>query len=171
MMQKRRWILYGVAAIFLLLLTGSGHLLLQKHHFKQSIAAIPEFCLPQAADSALFCKAQLLPDKPVALLYFHPECEICQREAQQMHEKSAFLKDIQWVLVSPAPRDTLRQFARMYHLAEIPDINILMDVKGDLSTLLQVKSMPACYIYNRKHHLVKTMQGLVRLETVMQLTK
>ncbi|MDR0815691.1 MAG: hypothetical protein LBN37_08080, partial [Bacteroidales bacterium] len=79
------------------------------------------------------------------------------------------IKNIQWVLASPAERDSLNKFAATYRLQDVANLTILMDVRWELHNRLQVKSIPSCYVYNRQHRLVKTVQGLVRLENIINL--
>ncbi len=168
-MTRRSIILYLIAAVFLFLLAGSAFLIKQRQDFKQTIADIPEFCLLQAVDSQPFSNAQLAKGKPVILIYLHPECDLCQIEARQLQQKAGKTEDIQWVLVSPAENDTLRKFVETYHLVDISSVVVLMDTQYTLYDCLQVAHIPTSYIYDRRHRLVTIIQGLSKLEKLMQL--
>jgi len=168
-MKKRHIILSCVVVLFLILLGASMFLLKQKQDFKLSIADIPEFCLQQATDSLPFCNTQLAKGLPIVLMYLHPECEVCHTEARQMQQKACNAENIQWVLISYANRDSLNKFATIFHLHDIPRLTILMDSQLTLHSRLQVKSIPSCYIYNSQHQLVKVIQGMGRVEKIIQL--
>ena len=158
-----------IAMVFIFLIGASVILIKKKHDFRKTIVDIPEFCIYQSIDSVLFCKTQLMKNKPVVLMYLHPECDICHTEAWQLQQKQENVKDIQWILVSYAERDSLNQFAATYQLNTIPYLIILMDSQFELHNLLQVKGVPSCYIYDRHHKLVKVLQGAVKLENVILL--
>ena len=168
-MKKKHAILCCIATAFLFLLGSSLFLIKQKRDFWQTIASIPEFCLSQAIDSLLFCNTQIVKGNPMVLMYLHPECDHCHAEMKQIQQKSDTVKDIQWILVSYAERDSLKKFATTYHLNEIYDLKILMDSNLELHNRLQVKGIPSCCIYNRQHQLVKVIQGIERLEKVLRL--
>jgi len=168
-MKKKHIILGCILAVFICMLSSLLFLLKQKHDFRKTIANIPEFCLPQSNDSLLFCNTQIVKRNPMVLMYLHPECDICQIEAQQMQQRLDHTGKIQWILVSYAERDSLNKFTTTYRLNEIPDLNILMDSNFELYNRLQVKGIPSCYIYNRQHKLVKVLKGIEKLETIIKL--
>ena len=168
--MKKKYIIFGfILVVFISLLGASAFRLKQKHDFRQTITDIPVFCLPQVVDSIPFCNAQLAEDKPVVLMYFHPECDICQIEAQQIQQKQDIINTIQWIFISYAERDSLNKFATTFHLNNIPKLTILMDSQLELYNRLQIKSIPSCYIYNRRHQLVKVIKGIERIENIIQL--
>jgi Thiol-disulfide isomerase and thioredoxins len=165
----KRIILGCIAVVFLFLIVASVILIKKKHDFKKTIVDMPEFCILQSVDSVLFCSTQLEKNKPVVLMYFHPECEICHNEARQLQQKQERIENIQWILVSYAERDSLNQFASTYQLNAIPYLTMLMDLQFELHDFLQVKGVPSCYIYDGHHKLVKVLQGAVKLENIILL--
>ena len=168
-MNKRTVILCCIVTVFLFLLGASAFLLKQKYDFRQTIAVLPDFCLPQAVDSMLFCNTQIAQDRPVVLLYFHPECDFCRNEIQQIQQKMDNSGGIQLILISNAGKYGLRQFAATYQLDIVPDLTILMDQQLEMYDRLQVKSIPSCYIYDRRHQLVAVKQGAMKLEILIRL--
>jgi len=168
-MTKRSIILGCIVAVFGCLLGASVFLLKQKWDFKQSIAVIPDFCLPQVMDSLQFCHTQLIKGNPFVLMYVHPECEICQTEARQIQQKASNAKDIQWVLVSYAERESLCQFMETYQLADIPGLVMLMDSQFVLHDQLEAPGIPTSYVYNSQHQLVSIVRGISRLDKLIQL--
>jgi peroxiredoxin len=142
---------------------------MKRIQFKEKVSAIPEFCLPQATDSTFFCETQLASKQPVVLMYFHPECELCQSEIQQVSKKAIQMENIQWILVSNASRETVNAFAETHGLLPIHNMRILIDTDMNLCDYLQLKSIPSCFVYNRRHRLVKVIYGLVRAENIIAL--
>jgi peroxiredoxin len=169
--MKKMIILGCIGAAFIFLIGATAILFKKKHDFRQTITDLPSFCLLRALDNMPFCSTQLVKDKSVVLMYLHPECDICHIESQQMLHKMEKMNNIQWILVSFAEKNSLNQFALTYQLNTIPDLTILMDTKFELHYRLQVKSIPSCYIYDRQHQLVKTIRGMTKLETIIQLAK
>jgi len=165
----KRIILGCIVVVFIFFIGASVVLIKKKHDFRKTIVEIPEFCILQAVDSVSFCNTQLEKDKPVVLMYLHPECDICHIEARQLQQKQEGNDYIQWILVSYAERDSMNKFAATYELNAIPYLTILMDSQFELHDLLQVKGVPSCYIYDRHHKLVKVLQGAAKLENVILL--
>ena len=169
-MKTQHFIFGFIVATFIFLTGASVFLFKQKQDFNKKFAVFPEFCLPQAIDSALFCNTQIDKEKPVVIKYMHPECEHCKHEAQEIRHKPDLANTIQWVLVSFAERDSLNQFATTYQLDNMPNLTILMDAEFELFDLLQVNGrIPSCYIYDRRLRLVKVSRGTERLEKVVRL--
>ena len=168
-MTKRKIILAFIAAGFLLLLGASVFLMKQKQNFKRSIAVIPEFCLPQAIDSLMFCHTQLSQGKPVVIIYFHTECDFCHAKAQQLQQKTDTAGNIQWVFVSFAHNYSVNKFMETYDLADIPNLVVLVDPQFLLYERLKVTAIPTSYIYDRRHRLVTVKRGAAKLETLIQL--
>jgi peroxiredoxin len=168
-MKKRTIILCCLAAAFLFLLGASGFRMKKKYDFRRTIAILPDFCLPQATDSVLFCNTQLKKGKPVVLMYFHSECDYCHVKAQQLQLKSEDMGDVQWVLVSYAEKDSLNKFVATYNLGDISSLVVLMDSQFSLYDCLQVPSIPTNYIYDRRHQLVAAKQKNAKLETIIRL--
>jgi len=168
-MKKRAIFLSCLAAVFLFLLGASGRRLKRNSDFRKSIAEVPEFCLSKVVDSLLFCSTQFTKDKPVVLMYVHPECDYCHAKAQQLSQKTIQVEGIQWAMVSYAERDNLKKFIETYHLDDIPSVEVLSDAEFSLYNRLKVAGIPSSYIYNRQHRLVAVKQGGTKLETIVQL--
>jgi thiol-disulfide isomerase/thioredoxin len=141
----------------------------QKYEFHQTIDDLFEFCLPCATDSTLFCSMQITKDKPVILMYFHPECDLCISKVQQIQQISEISGDIQWILVSFAEKDTLMKFMETYQLTDISNLVVLVDFQLSLHDHLQLASIPAIYIYDRRHQLVAVKRGSAKFEKIIQL--
>ena len=168
-MKKHTIILYCFLAVFLALLGASVFLMKKKRDFRRSIAVMPEFCLPQARDSILFCSEQFEKGKPIVVMYFHPECDFCHAKAKQLQQGKGKVAEIKWVLVSYAERDSVKKFMETYGLADISNIVVLVDSQLYLYDRLHVEKIPTYFIYNRDHHLVPVKRGDSKLETIIRL--
>jgi len=167
--SKRKIILTGIAAVFIILLGVSVFLIVKKRYLGQAIVNIPEFCLPQAGNGMLFCNTQLTQGKPVVITYFHTDCVYCHTKAQQLQQKTASIEGIQWILVSYAEKDSIVKFIDKYNLNSVSDLYVLSDSLFSLHNSLQVESIPSTYIYNSRHKLVKVMRGSTKIETIVKL--
>ena len=168
-MKKRTIVLYCIVAIFLFLFVSLAFLVKQKYKLRRTIENLSDFCLPCTIDSTLFCSMQIAKDMPVILMYFHPECDLCISKVQQIQQISEMYRDIQWILVSFAEKDTLMKFAETYQLTDISNLVVLVDSQLSLYDHLQLASIPAIYIYDRRHQLAAIKRGSVKFEEIILL--
>jgi len=168
-MKKHTIALCGTVTVFIILLGALVFLMKQKYELRRTIEYLSDFCLPSVSDSTVFCSMQIAKDKPVILMYFHPECELCTLKMQQIQQVSKTYGDIQWILVSFAEKDTLIKFVETYQLTDIPNLAVLVDFQFTLHDHLHLANIPTIYIYDRRHRLVSIERGLAKFEKLIKL--
>jgi thiol-disulfide isomerase/thioredoxin len=110
----------------------------------------------------------LVKGNPMVFIYFHPECEHCQYEAEQLLLKRDSFKGVQLVMVSPAPIDAVKQFFSSYHLTEIENLDVLWDKENKFESYFGESIFPTVIIYDNQGKLRKKYKGEVSIETIIQ---
>lgn len=104
-------------------------------------------------------------DKPVCILYFNADCEHCQYEAKEINKNIVLFKNIQIVMVSFNTIKEIKTFAKQYNL-NYPNLTFLQDPKYQFENWFGKTSVPAVFIYNAKHKLVKEYHGETKIEAI-----
>lgn len=101
------------------------------------------------------------------LVFFFPDCEHCQEEANAMKENINAFKDYTVYYLSSVPKAEVEKFALDYGLSEAPNFKFgtvpgesVLDNFGPIPT-------PSMYIYNDEKKLVKKFEGQTPIETVI----
>lgn len=127
---------------------------------------VPPISLLQA-DSTLLTKAQLKKG-PVLVMFFSPTCDHCQHQIADMLKRKEVLKGVQWVLATYQPFEEMVAFIQSYDLKKYDNIKVGRDEKFVLPSFYQIKSLPYLALYDKKHQLIKTWQGNVPVDTLLQ---
>lgn len=85
--------------------------------------AIPAFSIQQA-DGSLFTASSLKTGQPVMLVYFDPDCEHCMVFASELVAKADIISDIQVIMVTYVPVESLNKFIAMSGLRDYPQIKV-----------------------------------------------
>lgn len=92
------------------------------------------------------------------IIFFEPDCDHCQREANEMQGHLAAFTNYNVYFVSPAPMDQMQQFFMKYNLS---GPNIFFAQTPNSSILQEFGAIPApsMFIYSEKGKLVKAFKG------------
>lgn len=109
--------------------------------------------------------------RPLVIIYFHPECEHCQYEAQEIGQNTAAFNHCQMVMVTPD--DSLQRvenFCSEYHLWELDNIEILLDTENRFQKVFGKAIIPSVYIYTTNRKLSKNFYGETKPEAIISAT-
>jgi len=106
-----------------------------------------------------------------ALIFFQPDCDHCQREAQEFERNLEAFGGTTLYFITSGPVEEIKAFADTYKLngrpnvffASTPAINVLNNY-GPISA-------PSVYIYSEDHRLVKGFNGETPIERIIAATK
>ena len=107
-------------------------------------------------------------NKPLVLVYFHPECEHCQYEAQEIGQNAATFSNCQLVMITHD--DSLlrvKNFCENNHLWEVDNIEVLIDTSNQFKTVFGKAVIPSVYIYSTDRKLKKQYLGETRIDLVL----
>ena len=110
--------------------------------------------------------------KPSIIVCFHPECEFCGMEADELIKQYKDLGDVNLLFVTFASKEETTAFLEQHPLDAIPDANVLLDPNLDFFITFDVEAPPMSFIYDRHQKLVKRHKGTVAVDQLKQyLTK
>lgn len=103
----------------------------------------------------------------VALILFQPDCDHCQREAQEIQKNITGFEDVQLYFISSASMNEIIQFAKDYklkgsniHLA-VTTVKEILDSYGPIDA-------PSIYLYGDGGTLIQSFNGEVAIEVVLK---
>jgi thiol-disulfide isomerase/thioredoxin len=106
----------------------------------------------------------------VLLVFFNPDCDHCQREAQLLSDNKAMLTGYDVYFVTPDQMPAIGQFARDYKLIE-PNIHFgRAKVTDVLAAVGPINQVPTFFVY-KDQRLVSRNEGELTLEKIQELLK
>ena len=110
------------------------------------------------------------PNLPTVILYFHPECEHCQYEANEIGRQPERFAKANMILITPD--DSIKRveaFAGKYKLWQVDNLVILLDLKGQFKKEFGTSVVPSVFIYGANKRLLKQFVGEVKMEAVLKI--
>lgn len=106
--------------------------------------------------------------KRTALLFFHPECEFCQKEVDGIIARHREMRNVQWLFITLAPTEIVEDFLMEFPLESIPDAYVLREDWPETYKQFGVKGPPALFIYDENGNLMKRHMGATSIKTIVQ---
>ena len=128
---------------------------------------VPPFTLVKT-DSGLITKQGLKKNQPVIIMYFNPECHHCKHQLEDMLKRIEEFKEIQIILATYRPMEELALFQEKYKLAEYPNIQAGRDTKYFIQPFYKIKNLPYLALYDKKGNLIRTFEGNVKVDTLVE---
>src|SRR4051812_36042488 len=75
--------------------------------------SIPQFHY-QTMSGKNFGNDDLQKDNKLMIVYFNPGCEICHREIMDILDNINFFRDVQILMISPAPKEEVLKFSKKF---------------------------------------------------------
>ncbi len=103
----------------------------------------------------------------VILVFFHPDCDHCQREITQMRENREAFKEHQVYFLSDAQLPLIAKFTQDYKVSD--QLNFIFGRTETIDVINTVGPIatPSVYIYNDKGKLVKAFNGETPIESIL----
>lgn len=161
----RRALMLFVSAGFVLIIIGIANRGHQRIIEENRINSLPSFTAVQT-DGSSFNTSDLRP-RPLLMIFFHPDCKICQYEIQELIKILPEMNGVSVILISHAPVDLIDTFVRSTGLKKFSDLTILYDPDFKIRELFYVNTVPTSFIYNARLNLVKRYEGEVKIETIL----
>jgi len=108
---------------------------------------------------------------PVLVIFFSPDCDHCQYMTKKIVEHHDEFKEVQLIMIAPATKAGIQQFANEYDLNKLKDVNLGMDTNFKFFKIFGSTMTPSFFVYNRQHVLVKSIQGETKLSNILSLIK
>ena len=122
--------------------------------------------LPDSA--TYFTKADLDKKKPVMLMLFNPGCSHCQHETEELTKKMDDFKNIQIIMATSMPFDSMMSFRKTYELDKYPNIVVGQDIHYFLISFYMIHNLPFLAFYNKKKELISVFEGGLPMDRVLE---
>lgn len=103
------------------------------------------------------------------LMLFNPQCEHCQHETEEIIKNIDKFKDIQIVMSTSMPFDSMKAFREKYKLAQYDNIIVAQDTHYFLPSFYMIRNMPFLAFYNKKKELISIFEGALPVDRVLAL--
>jgi len=123
-----------------------------------------------ALNGSTFSKYNLDKNKATIIIYFDPECGLCERPAKICYKFQKIYKDTQVLFVSSNTVKKIQGYIKKFHLENIPNINFYTVDFNTFYKLFNGVDTPTYFIYNTKGKHIKTINDEVPLETLFRYT-
>lgn len=164
----RNYLKWALPALAVGLIAYFGWGFTNKLHHKQATAeriqTLPDFTAYSLTRSKITTAS--LANRPAVLVYFDPDCDHCQREADELHKHAATLANSQVLMLSAAPVPALKTFAQAHQLNGLPNVEIAqIDRKAAYETF-GFTSVPDVLVYHANGSLAKHFRGETSIEAI-----
>lgn len=129
-------------------------------------STIPDFTF-QSIDGGALTASQLGPHKKQVFIFFNPDCEHCQYEAQQAHKYTAQLAQTEINWIGPDTEERVSNFAQQYGLDTLSHHRVLLDTQQQMDTIFGTKGFPEIWIYDESGKLLKKYHGETKWEAIV----
>lgn len=106
--------------------------------------------------------------RPSVIVCFHPDCDFCGMEADEIIKHYKDLGDVNLLFVTFASKEETTAFLEQHPLDAIPDANVLLDPNLDFFITFDVEAPPMSFIYDCNQKLVKRHKGTVAVYQLKQ---
>jgi thioredoxin-related protein len=137
----------------------------------QRFPTVPPFKLLQPDSITVFSKADLKKNRAVLVILFSPTCEHCQHETEEIIKKIDAFKKIQIVMATPMPFNQMKEFYAKYKLDQFENIKVGRDYQFFLPSFFMVRNLPYLAMYNKEGNLLKTFEGNMKIDDLIQVFK
>lgn len=104
-------------------------------------------------------------------MFFSPDCEHCQHEAEQMVQNKEALKRIQIIMATTLPVYKMKTFAEQYGLNQMENVVVARDIYYMLPGFYQIRNLPYLALYDKKGKLIETFEGSVGWDKILATFK
>jgi thiol-disulfide isomerase/thioredoxin len=101
------------------------------------------------------------------LVFFNPECDHCQRVAEQIKLKKKLFSNHQVYFVSTETQASLQKFAQQYELQDENFLFVQADADDVFQSVGNLPSVPAIFIYQNQNF-IRRFDGETSLDVIQQ---
>lgn len=106
-----------------------------------------------------------------ALIFFQPDCDHCQREAQEFERNLEAFSGTTLYFITSGPIEEIKAFGDTYKLYERPNVHFAYTPALNVLNTYGPISAPSVYVYSADHKLVKGFNGETPIERIIAATK
>jgi thioredoxin-related protein len=129
---------------------------------------IPSFDLLKADSASHLTKADILPKHKTLIMFFSPDCSHCQHQTEDMIAGMDSLKDVQIVMATYQPFETMVAFSQKYEIEKYSNIKMGRDVNYFFPPFYKMKSLPHLALYDDKGVYITGFEGNQKVATLVE---
>ncbi|MBN1251322.1 MAG: redoxin domain-containing protein [Bacteroidales bacterium] len=142
-----------------------------KAKIAEQIKTIPEFYFYKLGTDSTFTHLNLKQNKSALIIYFHPECEHCQNEAEIISKRIDEFKEYQLVFISYAETQEIKTYASKHKLLGYENITFLEDKDMIFNDIFGKSGIPNSLIYSEQGKLTRQFKGEVKVDALLKYLK
>jgi len=158
-----------IIGIFSLLIYGISARASRIKNLEKRILSLPEFSF-NTIDGQVF-KSESIKSGPVLIAYYHPECEHCRYEINELFNNLKQIPDTKILLISFAQRDSIIAFIGERINYTDKNVFLLIDDSLKFINYFQTNAIPSTFIYDKELKLKRIFRGEVKPEAIINLLK
>lgn len=120
---------------------------------------MPEFNLQLSDSITQFSTASIASGSPIALMYFSPDCEHCQKETSGILQKMDSLKQVRFYLVTNDELENMLAFKKHYGLDKYSNITVGRDKEFFMIRHFKGIITPYMVIYDKNKRQAAVFSG------------
>lgn len=111
-------------------------------------------------------------NKKLLIIYFDPSCDFCQEKAKEFYENRDSISHFNIFMVT-TNKDLSKTylFYNSFKLKEIKGLHIGIDSTNEFYSSFNTLIVPSYFFYDEKHKLIKSINGSVLIQTVLNILK
>jgi hypothetical protein len=156
-----------ILPIIILLITQNCTAQADSADYYKAFLTLPSFKIHTIPDSSAYTNNNLDKHKPIVIMFFSPDCEHCQHEAQELVANKEVLKDVPILMLSIFNMQDIINFYDKYNLKEMPNVTVGQDYNFNLGVKFKMQTFPAMYVYNEDRKIVKAFVGNVSVSKIL----
>ena len=119
---------------------------------------LPPFAI-MLSDGKVFRAHQLPMEKPIAIIYFSPECDHCEVMMKEFLKKEVSFRKASVVMITHLSVDKVAKFCKQYDLKKYP--NLYVGTEGStffVRNYYKIKDLPFIALHDKMGNMVKTFR-------------
>lgn len=109
--------------------------------------------------------------KPLVIIYYHPECDVCKLEIIELLKYQIEMKSIQLLFVSFASIEDIKKYMQLYPIDLFENVIIVSDIYGEFANKFDIESSPMIFIYDANKVLIKRHKGSMTFKKLEKYLK
>jgi peroxiredoxin len=140
----------------------------QKEKIAKQIQTIPPMTFNKLNSGELFTDESIEPGKAVLIIHFHPDCDFCHAQLEEISAQLEKFVTVQILLISNAETDSINKIIKEYGLDNKENITLLHDEDAIFDNVFGEKGVPTSLVYNKERRLQKLFKGKVKVEEILK---
>jgi peroxiredoxin len=137
----------------------------------EKIQNLPSFSFSNNNNGEVLTDKDIDQNMPKLIVYFHPDCEFCGEQAEEISKQIDSFNYYQLIMVSHADSISILSFSDKYGFSGQQNIFFLQDKNFLFNDIFGKSGVPTSFVYNKNRKLVKQFKGKAKIEDILKCLK